>query len=127
MNNPVLRFILLLSGSISLVLGIIGIFLPLLPTTPFLLLTVICYAKGSDKLYGILLKNKWLFSYITDYKEGKGIKPGVKFVAIMFLWVSMLSSLFIFTNPGLFIKIILITIAIIVTVHILFIKSKKGE
>lgn len=126
MNNPVLRFILLLCGSISLVLGIIGIFLPLLPTTPFLLLTVFCYAKASDKLYGILIKNKWLFSYIRDYKEGKGIKPGVKLFAILFLWVSILSSLFIFTNPAMVVKIILLTIAMIVTIHILSIRSKKS-
>ncbi len=127
MKNKPLRIILLFCGSISLALGIIGIFLPLLPTTPFLLLTAYCYAKGSDKFYKKLIKNKWLFSYINDYKEGKGIKTKIKIITILFLWFSILLSIFYLTNPAIIVKVIFIIIALLVTIHILLIKKRQNK
>ena len=73
------------SGTVALVLGIIGIVLPLLPTTPFLLLSAFCYSKGSPRLHARLLGHTWLGGYIRRWVGGKGIQPQEKFTAVALL------------------------------------------
>ena len=63
-----IKFLLIFLGTISLILGITGIFVPGMPTTPFLLLTAGCYVKSSDKLYNYLIKNKLIGTYISDFQ-----------------------------------------------------------
>jgi len=116
------RYVLVGTGTIFLGLGLIGIVLPLLPTTPFLLLAAACYARGSQKFYTWLTSNKYFGVYIKNYREGKGIPLKIKVVSILFLWTAILSSAF-FIVSILFVQIILITIAIGVTIHILSIKT----
>ena len=72
-DNRLFRGILIISGSFFFELGIIGIVIPLLPTTPFLLLAAACYSRSSKKFYNWLLNNKWFGPYITNYLDGKGI------------------------------------------------------
>ena len=122
-NNRFLRAILISFGTFFLILGAVGIFIPILPTTPFLLLAAACYARSSEKFYLWLINNKWLGVYIKSYMEGKGIPLKIKIYAISLLWVTILLSAF-FIITILWIKIILIIIAIIVTYHILSIKTK---
>ena len=115
---------LIIIGTISLILGIIGIVVPLLPTTPFLLLTAGCYYKGSPKLYRKLITNSVLGKYIKNYREKKAIPLKVKIVAITMLWLSISYSA-IFIIPYLLVKILLFIIAIGVTYHILRLKTLK--
>ena len=124
MKDIILNKLLVYSGTFFLVIGIIGIFIPILPTTPFLLLAAVCYARGSKKFYNWLINNKWLGEYIKNYREGKGIPINVKILTIAFLWITILFSTFIIISNYL-IQIILLTIAIVVTIHILTIKTKK--
>jgi uncharacterized membrane protein YbaN (DUF454 family) len=107
-------------------LGVLGIFLPILPTTPFLLLGAVCYVKSSKKLYNRLINNKWLGKYIRNYYEGKGIPLGTKIWAISLLWISIGYSAF-FIIYKLFVRVILILIAICVTIHILSQKTLRKE
>jgi uncharacterized protein len=86
------RIFLITAGSLSLVLGVLGIFLPLLPTTPFLLLAGACYVRSSDKLYQWLIKHKQLGPFITSWKQGKGIPVKVKSMSIIFIWISTIFS-----------------------------------
>ena len=123
-SNQIIRAILLITGTISLLIGIIGIFIPLLPTTPFLLITAACYARGSDRFYNWLLCNKLFGNYIKNYREGKGVALNIKIISLSLLWTTILFSA-VFVVSALLIKIILITIAIAVTIHILTIKSIK--
>ena len=116
------RYTLIVTGTIFLGLGLIGIFLPLLPTTPFLLLAAACYARGSQTFYTWLISNKYFGVYIKNYQEGKGIPLKIKVVSIIFLWIAILSSAF-FIVTIFFVQIVLITIAISVTVHITSIKT----
>ena len=126
MEDTIIKKILVVSGTFFLVLGIIGIFIPLLPTTPFLLLAAACFARGSKKFYYWLINNKWLGQYIKNYQEGRGIPLTVKIISIIFLWVTIIfSSIIIFSNY--YIQIILIIIAIGVTIHILTIKTMKKK
>lgn len=117
---------LIVLGSFSLLLGIIGIFLPLLPTTPLLLLAAGCYLRSSDKLYKALIRNKYLGSYIKNYQEKRAIPKNTKILAITLLWVSIGSSV-IFLISKIFVRVIIITIASIVTIHILKLKTLTDE
>jgi len=128
MKDTITKGILVISGTFFLVLGIIGIFIPLLPTTPFLLLTATCYIRGSEKFYNRLIKNRWLGEYIKNYQEGGGIPLTVKLISIIFLWITIIFSTIIIVS-NILIQIILIIIAIGVTTHIITIKTleKNGR
>lgn len=117
------RILMIVLGTISLILGVIGIFLPLLPTTPFLLLTAFLYFKSSEKCYKWLMQQPYLGSYIRDFQENKIIPLRAKIVSISLLWGSILYCV-IFLVPIIWVKIILLLIALGVTFHILSFKSK---
>jgi hypothetical protein len=123
MKNLILNKILIGLGTIFLLIGIIGIFIPILPTTPFLLLTAACYAKGSKKFYNWLINNKWFGEYIKNYTERRGIPLSVKIISIIIFWITIVFSTFIIVS-NLFIQIILIIVAIGITIHILTIITK---
>lgn len=120
--NRFVNTVLAVAGTLCVVMGIIGIFLPLIPTTPFLLLGAACYLKGSQKLYDKLINNKLLGTYIKDYREGRGIPQKSKAYAITLLWISMGYSIVFLVDTTL-IRIILVLIAVGVTWHILSLKN----
>ena len=121
-NNKLLRIILLIAGTLSVGLGILGIFLPLLPTTPFLLLAAICYARSSQRFYDWLMTNRWFGSYIRNYRERRGISLKIKILAIFTLWITiMISALFVVNI--LWVRIVLFLIAAAVSWHILSFKT----
>jgi len=124
-KNKIIRALLFLVGTISLVLGIIGIFLPILPTTPFLLLSAACYLRSSERMHKWLLNNKWFGNYIKNYQEGRGIPLKTKVVAISFLWITILLSAFFILNEILIAQTVLLIIAIGVTVHLLRLPTFK--
>ena len=116
--NPLLRGVLLTGGTVSLGIGIIGIVLPLLPTTPFLLLSAFCYSKGSKRFHSWLLNNRIFGDYITNYIERKGISKKAKSLTLSFLWTLILFSAFFFVDMFI-IRILLLVIAVAVSTHIL--------
>ena len=118
------RRVLVVAGSLFLGLGILGVFLPLLPTTPFLLLAAACYAKGSERFYNWLLNNRWFGNYISSYRQGKGLPLRLKALTISLLWITIGYSA-AFVVHSLALRIVLILIAIGVTTHILFIRTLK--
>lgn len=75
-------------GTIFLIIGIIGIFLPLLPTTPFLLLTAICYERGSDKFHAWLIGHKYFGPPILDWQNRKVIRLQYKILAASMMLIS---------------------------------------
>jgi hypothetical protein len=126
MNNPegrcrpssLKKAIFVVAGTISLGLGAVGVFLPVLPTTPFLLLSAACYYKGSERMHRWLLNNKLFGSYIRNYKEGKGISQAGKVFTIFLLWIAIcFSALFIMNNY--IVQVVLFAIAIAVTIHVI--------
>jgi hypothetical protein len=111
------RLALVAVGFVSLALGVMGIFLPVLPTTPFLLLALAAFAKGSVRLHAWLLGHPLFGRYIRDYTERRGIRLHVKIAVIALLWVSIgISALFIV--PYMIGKIFLLVVAFGVTWHI---------
>ena len=121
----ILRFFLISFGMVSAALGFIGIFLPLLPTTPFLLLAAACFFKGSERFYSWLLNNRWFGMYIRNYREKKGIPLRIKIKTIVLLWITIsTSAIFFVTN--IYIRILLFIIASAVTIHLVLIKTYKS-
>ena len=123
-SNKFFRYLLITAGTISLVFGIIGILLPILPTTPFLLLSAACYARSSQRFYNWLMNNKWFGNYIKNYREGKGIPLKFKIFTIALLWATILFSIYFVVDTFL-VELILIIIAVGVTTHIITIKTYK--
>jgi uncharacterized protein len=124
--DKIKKIALIVLGSFSLVLGIVGIVLPLLPTTPLLLLAAGCYLRSSDELYEALINNKYLGSYIKVYQERRAIPRKAKILVLSLLWLSVGSSV-IFIISKLFLRMMLIIIACLVTIHILKLKIINDE
>ena len=118
------KAIFTVAGTISLGLGAVGLFLPILPTTPLLLLSAACYYKGSERMHRWLLNNKLFGSYIRNYKEGKGISQMGKILTLFLLWITISYSAFFIVNNSI-VQIVLFTIAIGVTVHITTLPTLK--
>ena len=119
-----MKTICIILGTISLGLGILGIFLPLLPTTPFLLLTAALYFKGSPRLYQWLLNHKYFGTYIRNFRENKAIPLRAKIISLLLMWGTMLYCIF-FLIPLVWVKILLFLIAAGVTYDILSFKTLK--
>ena len=126
LKNPLTRALLLALGHLSVALGVIGIALPLLPTTPFLLLAAWCYSKSSEKFHTWLLTNRWFGEYIRNYKEGKGIPQKTKILALSFLWTTILLSAFLVLDSWP-LRGLLLFIASAVSWHILRLPTMKSE
>ena len=123
-SNRFIRGTLIVAGTFFLGLGILGIILPILPTTPFFLLSAACYSRGSERFYKWLMGNRWFGKYISNYRTGKGIPVKVKVGIITMLWFTIsFSVFFIVTHPIL--RFILFIIAILVTMYLLLIKNTK--
>lgn len=123
-SNRLIRWVLIIAGTFFVGLGVLGIVLPLLPTTPFFLLAAVCYAKSSKRFYTWLLNNKWFGNYVKNYQEKKGVPLKVKILSISLLWITILFSVVFIVHILLF-RIILILIAIGVSIHILSIRTLK--
>lgn len=90
-----MKTVCIILGTVSLALGIIGIFLPLLPTTPFLLLTAALYFRGSPRLYQWLLNHKCLGPYIRSFRENKAIPLRAKIISLLLMWGTMVYCIFL--------------------------------
>ncbi len=123
-SDRFLRKILIFVGTIFVGLGILGMFLPILPTTPFLLLAAACYARSSKRFYHWLLNNRWFGSYIRDYRERKSIPLKVKIFTVALLWITIILSA-VFATDVTIVRVILIIIALCVTIHILSLRTSR--
>ena len=115
---------LTLMGLISLGLGILGAFLPVLPTTPLLLLSAALFLRGNEKLYDWLMNHPKLGTYISNFTKHKAIPLRVKIVSISFLWLTLLNCAIFVAEHYLF-RLFFLLIAAAVTVHILSYRTLK--
>ncbi|RPI18395.1 MAG: DUF454 domain-containing protein [Ignavibacteriae bacterium] len=111
------------AGFICVGLGVIGIFLPLIPATDFFLLAAACFAISSPKFYHWLLYNRFFGKYIRNYRENRGMTLLTKIWTLLFLWATISYSIYIIDN--IYVRILLAFIAIGVTVHVLMLKRAK--
>jgi len=112
------------AGTFFLALGIVGIAIPLLPTTPFLLLAAACYLRGSARMYEWMLANKYFGEYLRDYQAGRGMPLKIKIVTVSLLWAGIAFSA-VFATSSTIIRIVLLLIAVGVTIHIVTLKTNR--
>ncbi len=112
------RWFLLVFGFVAVALGVLGIFLPVLPTVPFLLLAAACFTRSSERFYSWLIDHAHLGPMIQPYLDGEGLKRSTKFKAITLVWISITISVLLL-GDRFWVQVILITIALGVTVYLL--------
>jgi uncharacterized membrane protein YbaN (DUF454 family) len=123
--KKVKKYLFIILGSISLVLGSVGIILPLLPTTPFLLLSAFFYLKSSQRLYDWLLNHKIFGIYIYSYINYHAIDLKAKITSLSLLWITLVISMVLIEK--LLVTVILIIIGLSVTFHLLTLKTMSKD
>jgi uncharacterized membrane protein YbaN (DUF454 family) len=115
-----LKILLVLAGTVALILGLIGVIVPGLPTTPFLLLAAVLYARSSERLYRLLIQNKYIGPRILDFQETGRLTLKTKVCSIAIMWVMIMVSCCLFV-PILWVQLILISAGLAGTVVMGFI------
>ena len=121
-RNRIVRYVLFACGCISVALGVIGIFLPVLPTTPFLLLAAACFARSSKRFYLWLVMHPKLGPWVRDYLEGQGLPLKGKIWALALMWTSISFSMWIV--PLFWVRMFMLISAISVSIYILKQKTR---
>jgi uncharacterized membrane protein YbaN (DUF454 family) len=120
--NTLVRAILIASGTLCVVLGFIGVVVPGLPTTPFLLLAAWCYARSSARFHRWLLTNRWFGEYLRNYQEGRGMRLRDKALALSLMWTTIGWTI-VYIVPVWWGKLMLLIVAAGVTIHLLRIRT----
>lgn len=118
------RPVLVALGLAAVALAVVGIFVPILPTTPFLLLAAYLFARSSDRFYRWLHENRWFGAYLKNYREGRGLPRREKVLTIAALWVAILLSVTMALSSW-WPRIALLGIAAAVTFHLLRIPTYR--
>jgi uncharacterized protein len=117
MSGRLFRYLLVACGTLCVTLGVIGIFVPLMPTTVFLLLAASCYSRSSERHYQRLTNNRWLGAYIRNSREGRGLTPRQKTATLALLWVGI-GATATFSVSAWWVRVILGAVAVGVTIHV---------
>lgn len=117
-STKIKRVLFIVVGTLFLGIGGLGILLPIVPTTPFLLLAAACYARGSKRIHHWMMRNRVFGAFIRNYLERKGITPRQKGFTLVFLWVMITFTMFYMIEP-IILRLFLFIIALAVSVHIL--------
>ena len=124
MSKKLLQGLLITCGTLCVGLGVLGIFLPLLPTTVFLLLAAACYARSSERFHRKLLNHRFLGAYIRNYRDGRGMAPREKAITIGLLWIGIGATM-IWSVSAWWLRGVLLLIAVSVTVHVARLKFQR--
>jgi len=122
-SSRISNALLVALGSVALGFGVLGIFLPLLPTTPLLLLAAACYTRGSPRLNRWLLSHPTLGRYISDYREGRGMTAKAKAVSLSLLWLGCGASAW--ALPQTWVRLLLLAVVVGVTWHLVRLKTAR--
>lgn len=117
-ENHTLRWLLLAAGWVSFILGLIGLLLPVVPTTPFLLLSAACWVRSSPRFYLWLITHRWFGPYLRYYLNGQGIPRRIKVVAISLLWLMMLPSALLIV-PYRWLSVLMLLTALAVSIYLI--------
>lgn len=117
--------LLLAAGFVLLALAAVGVFLPVLPTTPFVLAAAICFSNSSPKLHALLLKNRFFGEYIENHRTKRGVCVAVKVRSIAALWLLLCVSAV--AVGKLWVTLLLAAVGIGVTAHLLLLKTRPPE
>ncbi|HEU5162112.1 MAG TPA: YbaN family protein [Thermoanaerobaculia bacterium] len=113
-------------GCLSVALGVLGLVVPLLPTTPLLLLAAFCFARSSERFHAWLLNNRVFGQTIRNYRDGLGLPMRQKIVTLAILWVTVVSTSLLVV-PLWPVRILLAVIASGVTVYLLSLPTRREQ
>ena len=116
------KWLLMSLGILAMVVGLIGVVVPLLPTTPFLLLAAACFVRSSDTMYGWLTSNRLFGGFIRDYREQRGVSARAKITALVLLW-GVIGYTALTAVDAAWLRVLLVAIAVAVTIHLLRLKT----
>jgi len=123
-KSGIIRQLYLAGGFTLVAIGVLGIFLPLLPTTIFLILASICFMKSSPRAHNWLVNHKYLGSYLRNYKHKTGLSVTSKITHLLILWLGIgLSAIYFTDNTA--VRILLLLIALGVSIHLITIKTAR--
>ena len=120
------RWLLICAGIASIAVGIVGVFVPLLPTTPFLLVAAACFLRSSERLYRWLTTHRWLGPYVRNYHEDRAITNRARVAVLLLLWGTLGYTAF-GVMGGLVVRVVLLVVGLGVTLHILKLKTAAKE
>jgi uncharacterized protein len=124
--NSMKKWMLIIAGTLAVILGTIGIFVPVLPTTPFLLLAAFCYVRSSQRMYRMLMNNHLSGTFLRNYLEDKGMSLRYKIITIGLLWMTMGLTM-AFATDSVVLWITLVVVAVGVSIHILSLKTVNNH
>lgn len=122
-----MRIFLIIVGSVSLVLGILGTFLPMLPTTPFLLLSAAAWVKASPSLYEWLINHRVFGEYIRNFREYRAIPLRVKIISVSLVWLTIGYCIFAVVDEWWWAQVLMALLATAISWHILSFKTLKKK
>ena len=122
-----MRIFLIIVGSVSLVLGVLGIFLPMLPTTPFLLLSAAAWVKASPSLYEWLINHRVFGEYIRNFREYRAIPLRVKIISVALVWLTIGYCIFVVGDEWWWAQVLMALLATAISWHILSFKTLKKK
>ena len=122
--SSIFRYVYVVLGILFCVLGVIGIFVPLLPTTPFLLLSAVLFFRSSPRLYHLLLNHPQLGPYIRNFREHKAIPLRIKIISVSLVWLTILHAVFFLLDYWI-LEILLLILAVCITVYILHFRTLR--
>ena len=125
-TNPVVRVILIIAGWILVALGFIGMFLPVMPTTIFWILSAACFARSSEKFYNWVINNKRFGKFIRDFYEKRGITLKGKIISIGMMNLAIICSV-IFAVKILWVKIVMLAVSFLVSIYILSLNTIRED
>lgn len=122
MHTCMKKLILLIAGFIALIIGSLGVFLPILPTTPFILLSAGCFSVSSPRFSAYLKNSKYFGSYIENYQEKTGVPRKIKVRSILLLWAGLILSMILVGTPQVI--VLLSVVGIGVSIHLITLKTR---
>ncbi len=125
-NSRSVRWLLISVGTACLIFGLMGIVVPILPTTPFLLLAAACYVRSSKRFYDRLMNNRVFGAYLRNYREGLGIPLKFKVFTITMLWLTIAITIIFFAQE-LWLRALLLIVAAGVAIHIAKIRNRGHD
>jgi len=125
MNIETRKLLLIIAGLLAVTLGTIGVFVPLLPTTPFLLIASYCFVRSSKKLHNWLMNHRLFGKYLQNYIKYRAVTKLTKIISISTLWITIIISFVVIDN--IYARIVLAIVLICVTTHLGMLKVMEKQ
>jgi hypothetical protein len=125
-SKKIYKYLFIGLGWFFVGLGVVGIVTPLLPSTVFFIVAAWFFSKSSDRFYSWLINHPRFGKFIRDYREKRGMPLKSKIIAVLMLNITILSSIIFFTK-NIYVRLLLVVIAISVSFYIISLNTIKSE